>query len=233
MGGPLHLFTTTVGKKVAMALSGVVWVGYVVGHLIGNLQIFAGPEKINAYAEYLHHAPALLWGTRIVLATAILVHVIASTDLALRNLAARPIGYARKRYLATSYAARTMIWSGPILLLFIVYHLAHLTFGLTPEFGYDPHDVYSNVVRSFQIRWLVVLYVVAQLALCAHLYHGAWSFLQTLGANHPQYDALRQRIAAAAAAAIFVGYVSIPISVMAGVLRPAPTHAARSHDAAG
>jgi len=198
----------------------------VIGHLLGNLQIFAGPEKINAYAEFLHHAPALLWSTRLLLLGAILVHVVASTELALRNLAARPIGYARRRYMATSYAARTMIWSGPILLCFIVYHLAHLTFGVTPEFGYDPHDVYNNVVSSFQIGWLCALYVIAQLALCAHLYHGAWSFLQTLGANHPQYNDWRRTIAAAAAGAIFVGYVSIPLSVLSGILRPAPSHTA-------
>ena len=227
MGGPLHFFATTIGKKVVMALSGVVWIGYVVGHLLGNLQIFAGPEKINGYAEALHHLPALLWGTRVLLLGAIVVHVVASTDLALRNLAARPVGYARKQYLATSYAARTMIWSGPILLAFIVYHLAHLTFGVTPAFAYDPHDVYGNIVRSFQIGWLVVIYVVAQLALCAHLYHGAWSFLQTLGANHPEYNPLRQRIAATVAAAIFVGYVSIPLAVVTGVLQPAPAHASR------
>jgi len=220
MSGPLHLFHSTIGKKVAMALSGVVWVGYVIGHLLGNLQIYAGREKINAYAEFLHHAPALLWGTRLLLLAAILVHIVASTDLAIRNLSARPVGYARKQYLATSYAARTMIWSGPILLFFIVYHLAHLTLGLTPDFGYDPHDVYNNVVRSFQIGWLVAIYVVAQLALSAHLYHGAWSFLQTLGANHPQYNAWRRRLAAGAAAAIFVGYVSIPFAVITGILRP-------------
>lgn len=230
MSSPLHLFGSTIGKKVAMALSGVVWVGYVIGHLIGNLQIFAGPEKINGYAELLHHAPALLWGTRLLLVAAILVHVVASTDLAIRNLSARPIGYARKQYLATSYAARTMIWSGPILFFFILYHLAHLTFGLTPEFGYDPHDVYNNVVRSFQIGWIVVLYVVAQVALCAHLYHGAWSFLQTLGANHPQYNAWRRRLAAGAAAVIFVGYVSIPVSVVCGILQPA-AHVARASEA--
>src|ERR1051326_3518896 len=222
MDSPRDLLrTTTIGKKVLMAVSGVVWFGYVIGHLLGNLQIYAGPERINAYAEFLHHWPTVLWGTRLLLVVAIVTHVAASTQLALRNFSARPVAYAMKNDLATTYAARTMLWSGPILLLFIGYHLAHLTFGLTPEFDYDPHDVYGNVVSSFSIWWLAAWYVFAQVALCLHLYHGAWSFLQTLGANHPRYNAWRRRCAAAASLAIFVGYVSIPVSVMTGILRPA------------
>ena len=222
MDSPRDLLrTTTIGKKVLMAVSGVVWFGYVIGHLLGNLQIYAGPQRINAYAEFLHHWPTVLWGTRLLLVVAIVTHVAASTQLALRNFSARPVAYAMKNDLATTYAARTMLWSGPILLLFIGYHLAHLTFGLTPEFDYDPHDVYGNVVSSFSIWWLAAWYVFAQVALCLHLYHGAWSFLQTLGANHPRYNAWRRRFAAAASLAIFVGYVSIPVSVMTGILRPA------------
>jgi succinate dehydrogenase / fumarate reductase cytochrome b subunit len=222
MVGPLELPRTTIGKKVIMAVSGVVWFGYVIVHLLGNLQIYAGPGRINAYAEFLHRSRALLWGTRTVLLVAILAHLAASTELAMRNLAARPVAYARKHDLATSYAARTMIWTGPILLLFILFHLANLTYGITPEFHYDPHDAYNNVVHSFRIWWLSGLYLFALLALCTHLYHGAWSFLQTLGANHPTYNSWRQAFAAVIAAAIFVGYASIPISVLSGVLRPAP-----------
>ena len=221
MDSTRDLFRTTIGKKVLMAVSGVVWFGYVIAHLLGNLQIYAGPERINAYAEFLHHWPTVLWGTRLLLVVAIVAHVAASTQLALRNLSARPVAYAVKKDLATTYAARTMLWSGPILLLFIGYHLAHLTFGLTPEFDYDPHDVYGNVVSSFSIWWLAAWYVFAQVALCLHLYHGAWSFLQTLGANHPRLNPWRRRFAAAASLAIFVGYVSIPVSVMTGILRPA------------
>jgi len=223
----VELIQTTIGKKVVMAVSGVVWFGYVIGHLLGNLQIYAGPERINAYAEFLHRSPALLWGTRALLLVAIFAHIVASTALAIRNFSARPVSYARRKDLATTYAARTMLWSGPIILLFIGYHLAHLTFGITPDFGYDPHDVYNNIVASFRIWWLAAWYVFAQVALCFHLYHGAWSFLQTLGANHPRYNAWRRRFAAAASLAIFVGYVSIPVSVMTGLLRPAAVSTAR------
>lgn len=228
MNGPLELYRTTIGKKVVMALSGVVWFGYVIGHLLGNLQVYAGPAKINAYAEFLHQTPALLWGTRVLLLFAILAHIVASTELTLRNLSARPIAYARKQDLATDYAARTMIWSGPIILLFILYHLLNLTFGVSPDFAYDPHDVYNNIVASFRIRWLSACYIAAQVALGAHLYHGAWSFLQTLGVNHPEYNAVRRTVAAAASALIVAGFVSIPISVMAGVLPPAPVAAERA-----
>jgi succinate dehydrogenase cytochrome b subunit len=229
MVAPVELLRTTIGKKVVMAVSGVIWFGYVIGHLLGNLQIYAGPDKINAYAEFLHNAPALLWGTRLLLLFAIVAHVVASVQLSMRNLSARPIAYSRRSDLATSYAARTMMWSGPILLAFILYHLAHLTFGAVPQFEFDEHDVYNNVVLSFQLWWLSGLYVAAQIALCLHLYHGAWSFLQTLGANHPEYNAWRRRFAAAASVAVFLGYVSIPISVMVGWLRPAPPSIARTH----
>jgi succinate dehydrogenase / fumarate reductase, cytochrome b subunit len=114
-----------------------------------------------------------------------------------------------------------MIWSGPILLLFILYHLAHLTLGVAPGTPYDPHHVYNNVVRGFQVPWIVALYVLAQGALALHLFHGAWSFLQTLGVNHPDYNDWRRTFAVALTAAVFAGYVSIPVAVMSGFLEPA------------
>ena len=133
MGGPLELGRTTIGKKVIMAVSGVIWFGYVIGHLLGNLQIYVSPDQINAYSEFVHRSPGILWSTRILLVFALLAHVVASTQLTLRNQEARPVAYAQRKDLATSYAARTMVWSGPILLLFILYHLANLTLGITPN----------------------------------------------------------------------------------------------------
>ena len=112
MVAPGELLRTTIGKKVVMALSGVIWFGYVIGHLLGNLQIYAGPDKINGYAEFLHHAPALLWGTRLLLLFAIVAHVVASVQLSMRNLSARPIAYARRTDLATSYAVKRSTTSG-------------------------------------------------------------------------------------------------------------------------
>jgi succinate dehydrogenase / fumarate reductase cytochrome b subunit len=228
--GALTLYRTTIGKKVVMAATGVVWFGYVIGHLLGNLQIYAGPQRINEYSEFLHHTPSVLWGTRLVLGISLIAHVIASIQLTLVNLEARPIPYATKDDVATTYAARTMVYSGPILLAFILYHLAHLTFGIAPGTEYDAHNVYNNVVHGFQIWWLSLFYIGAQMLLGLHLYHGVWSAFQTVGANHPRYNAWRRRFATAITAAIVAGYVSIPISVAVGILEPAtasPAHGAR------
>ena len=221
--GPLTLSQVTIGKKVVMAVTGAIWFGYVIGHLLGNLQIYADPERINDYAAFLHRTLPLLWGTRIVLLIALVAHIAASIQLTLRNLDARPVPYARKDDIVTTYAARTMVYSGPILLLFIAYHLAHLTVGMTPGYAFDTHNVYNNVIFGFRIWWLSMLYIAAQAALGLHLYHGLWSALQTVGANHPKYNAWRKRFATIVAAAVVAGYISIPISVMAGILQPTKT----------
>ncbi|MGH7860563.1 MAG: succinate dehydrogenase cytochrome b subunit, partial [Candidatus Binatia bacterium] len=142
MTGALTLYRTTIGKKAVMAVTGVIWFGYVIGHMTGNLLIFAGPEAINGYSRFLHDSPALLWAARIVLVSALLGHVVASTQLTLTNLGARPVAYGRREDIATTYAARTMVWSGPILLAFILYHILHLTLGAAPGHPYEPHDVY-------------------------------------------------------------------------------------------
>jgi succinate dehydrogenase / fumarate reductase cytochrome b subunit len=226
MSGLGSLIRTSIGKKVVMALSGVVWLGYVVGHLLGNLLVFRGPEAINSYSEFLHHSPGILWPTRALLLVALAAHVVTSAELTLSNVSARPVGYAKKVNAATSAAAKTMIWTGPLLFFFILYHLAHLTLGVAPGAPYDPANVYNNVVYGFRIWWLVALYVVAQLCLGMHLYHGAWSWLQTLGVNHPEYNPLRRQVAVAASVLIVVGFLSIPLAVAAGFLEPAPTETA-------
>lgn len=215
------LYRTAIGKKLVMAVSGVVWLGYVIGHLLGNLQVYAGPERINGYSEFLHHSPVILWGTRALLAVALVAHVVASLQLTQQNLAARPVAYAVKRDIATSYAALTMVYSGPILLLFLLYHLAHLTFGATPHYVFDEHNVYNNVVYGFRIPWLSAIYVAAMAVLGAHLYHGVWSAFQTVGIDHPSVGAWRRAFAAIVAVSIIAGYASIPLCVMTGILRPA------------
>lgn len=216
----LTLPQTTIGKKAIMAASGVILFGYVIGHLAGNLKLYAGPQSINEYAAFLRTQPLLLWGTRAALLFAFGAHVVSATQLALRNAAARRQGYKKKRDLVTNYAARTMYWSGPILLLYVVYHLAHLTFGATPGYEYDPSNVYNNVVYGFQVWWISGIYIVGQLALGLHLFHGVWSMFQTIGANHPQYNAWRRHFATAIAVLITVGNLSFPIAVMAGVIEP-------------
>lgn len=211
-------YGATVGKKAVMAVSGVVLLLFVVGHLAGNLQIFLGAEKLNDYAALLHRTPELLWLARTGLLVALAAHVIASVQLVLVNRRARPIRYAVKRDVETNYAARTMAVSGPLVLLYVTYHLAMFTFLVTGP-GYSPTDVYRNVVSAFQSPAISGIYIVAMLLLGLHLYHGAWSMLHTLGISSQRYRRLRRVMAPAFAIAVTAGYVSIPLAVLAGIVR--------------
>jgi succinate dehydrogenase cytochrome b subunit len=217
----LRFWETTIGKKAIMAVSGVVLFGYVVGHLLGNLQIYLPPEKINHYAETLHSLPVLLWGTRILLLVSVGLHIWASYVLWRMQRAARPISYVKKVNLHSTYASRTMIWSGPIILAFVIYHLLNFTFGTVHPGGpFDEHNVYNNVVTGFQYWPSAVFYIVAMIMLCYHLYHGLWSMFQSLGFSHPVYTPWIQRLAKVVAVLIAAGYISIPVSVLAGFIKP-------------
>lgn len=226
----LSLADTTIGKKAVMAVSGLILLGFVLVHMAGNLLVFSGPDALNNYADGLRKLGPLLWIARGALIVAVVAHIWAAISLVKANDAARPVKYQVVQPVATTYAARTMRYGGLIILFFIVYHLAHLTFGVTVPGGYAPAppagmpgalsgtDVFYNVVASFQVPWIVGVYVIAQLALCLHLYHGAWSFMQTLGFNHPRYNPLRKKFAAAFATVILVGNLSMPLAIMAGVI---------------
>src|SRR5262245_14940884 len=160
--------TSTIGQKVVMAVTGVILFGFTIGHMLGNLQVYQGPEKLNAYAAFLKATPALLWGTRSVLLVSVILHIWAAVSLSQKNHQARPVAYAGRRWREGSYAARTMMWSGPILGLFIVYHLLHFTTGQAhPHF--DEHDVYANFVIGFQDPRASAVYIVAMVALGFHL----------------------------------------------------------------
>ena len=211
-----NLWETTVGKKAIMAVTGVILFGFVIGHLLGNLQVFLGREVLNHYAELLHAKPALLWVVRSVLIAAVGLHIVTAVQLALRKNQARPQAYVSKRhYQYASYASRTMYWSGPILLAFIVYHLLHFTVGAVhPEFS--PTDVYSNVVIGFQRVPVSIAYIVAMLFLGLHLYHGVWSMFQSLGQARPQYTSTLKALAGVAAAFLTFGNIAIPVSILAG-----------------
>lgn len=210
----LTLHQTTVGKKVMMAVSGVIIVGFTVGHLLGNLNLYLGPEALNGYAKALHDLPPLVWGTRLLLLFAFGVHVGSAYSLWLRNRKARTAGrYKKQKDLATDYAARTMYWTGPILLLYVVYHLLHFT--ILPA---HPGDVYRNVVEGFQNPAISAVYIAGNLALGFHIFHGIYSAFQSLGANHPRYNKYRRDLAIALSAAITIGNLSFPISVLAGVV---------------
>ncbi|MDH3202319.1 MAG: succinate dehydrogenase cytochrome b subunit [Myxococcales bacterium] len=209
----LTLYQTTVGKKVVMALSGGIIVGFVVGHFLGNLNLYLGPEALNGYAAKLHSLPALVWGTRILLLFAFGAHIGSAYQLWRRNVSARGSRYKRRKDLATDYAARTMYWTGPILLLYLIYHL--LEFTILPA---HPGDVYRNVVEAFQNPWISAFYLAGNLALGLHIFHGIFSAFQSIGANHPRYNSYRRDLAIAISAVITLGNVSFPISVLAGIV---------------
>ena len=220
----IALYYSSVGKKVLMAVSGLVWVGFVIAHMIGNLKVFQGPEKIDAYAEFLREvgAPAfghgeLLWIGRAIMIVAFLTHTLLAYQTTRLSQQARPVSYRRKPHMEMALASRTMRWGGVFLLLFVVYHLMHFTFGNAhPDF--QPGGVHHNLVTAFQSVPIAFVYIAAVIALGFHLYHGVWSIFQTLGVNHPRYNRIRRPLAALIALAVTVGFVSVPVGVLTGVI---------------
>jgi succinate dehydrogenase / fumarate reductase cytochrome b subunit len=224
MNGTLPGYGTAVSKKFWMAITGIILFAYVLVHMIGNLKLFQGPEKLNSYAEWLRQVggpvlppSGLLWIVRGVLLISVVIHTAAAFQLTVMNRQARRIGYVRFVPLASNYAARTMRWSGVIVLLFIVYHLLHLTWG-TAHRDFRPGDVYHNVVSGFQNVWVSAAYVAAQLALGFHLYHGLWSLFQSMGWNHMRFNRWRKIFAVSFTAIIAIGNLSLPIAVLLGVV---------------
>jgi succinate dehydrogenase / fumarate reductase cytochrome b subunit len=220
-GGSLRFWQTTVGKKAIMAVTGFMLFGFICGHLLGNLQIYESPEHINKYSATLKSLPALLWGARITLLIAVTLHIWSSFQLWLLQRAARPINYVKKANVNSTYASRTMLWSGPIILAFLIFHLLHFTFGTVHPGGpFDEHNVYNNVVTGFQYWPVSLFYIIAMILLCYHLYHGLWSMFQSLGFSHPVYTPWLQRFAKLFAILIAAGNISIPVSVLAGFIKP-------------
>lgn len=218
MSREVKLLHTTVAHKLLLAVTGIFLLLFVIGHLAGNLQIYRGPEALNAYAAFLHSNPGPLWVARLLLLASVAVHIVFAARLAWRNWRARPLGYARRRWREADAAARSMVFTGPVIAAFVAYHLLHLTFGSAhPEF--IAHDVYHNVVRGFQVPAVALAYIVANVLLALHLYHGAWSLTQTFGLSHPRWDGLRRAAATALALLIGAGNVSIPLAVWAGWVR--------------
>jgi succinate dehydrogenase / fumarate reductase cytochrome b subunit len=221
------LYRSTLGKKAVMAASGILLAGFVLGHMLGNLKLYQGPEKFNAYAEGLREFGApffghgqFLWLVRLLLLAAVALHVHSAWALTLVNRSARPVPYARRDVVQASYAARTMRWGGVILLLFVVYHLAHFTWGFAwahPDFV--PGDVHHNVVAGFRVWWVASLYLLAQAALYFHLDHGAWSLFQSLGWSGPVCDRWRRPLARGLALVVTLGNVSVPLAVLGGLVQ--------------
>jgi succinate dehydrogenase / fumarate reductase cytochrome b subunit len=218
MSGLVSYYRSTMGKKFVMAVTGGVLFAFVLGHMLGNLQVFLGPEQLNHYARLLRVEPALLWAVRVILLACVSVHIIAAVQLTVHDWTMRPVGYARRRYRSAGYAARTMVWSGPIIAAFVVYHILHLSLGVVHP-SFIPGDVYHNVVTGFSVWYVAAFYVFAQVLLGMHLYHGLWSLFQTLGASHASYDRARKLLAHAITYLIVVGNCSIPLAVLTGVVK--------------
>ena len=211
---------STTGKKIVMAVTGAILFIFVIGHMLGNLQVFEGPEKINAYGRFLHNLGEILWAERIGLLAAVVLHITATVQLALRNKAARPVEYSRRKAINSSYASRTMYWSGPIVLAFVIFHLLHLTAGMiAPGAAFIEGDVYHNVVAGFQVWWVSAWYIFSICLLGLHLRHGIWSMFQSVGFNHPRYTPILKGAAVWIAVIIVLGYISIPISVLLGLVK--------------
>ncbi len=228
------MFDSSLGKKYWMALTGAFLMFFVVAHLLGNLQLFLGPEWMNSYAEHLEELPLLLWPMRALLALALVVHMITGIRLAVENRLARPVRYAAGATVQVNLPSRLMVFLGLSIFCFLIFHLMHFTFGTVEpsiaELADDKgrHDVYSMVILGFQDRAVTGVYLAAMLFLAAHLRHGAYSFLQSLGLLKESNLRAAKAWALLFAALIFIGYSAIPIACQAGWLQPlqGPSHVA-------
>ncbi len=217
---------SAVGKKWVMAVTGLMMIGFVVAHMVGNLKIFISESAIDHYAEWLRTIgypilpeTGVLWLLRVGLVGAVVLHISAATSLTRTNHAARPTGYKSPReYVAADFAARTMRWTGVIVTLFIIFHLLDLTWGRTGA-DHVPGNVYQNIINSFTRVPVAIAYIIANIAIAFHLYHGAWSMFQSLGINSPRFNPWRRSFAVGVASIIAVGNISIPVLVVTGVVK--------------
>jgi succinate dehydrogenase / fumarate reductase cytochrome b subunit len=209
-----------VGKKFVMGVTGLIGVGFVILHSLGNLLVFRGSGALNSYSHFLKSTGELLWALRIVLIVAVVLHVIAAIQLTRQSRAARPAGYVRREPQASTYASRTMRWGGALLLIFIVLHILHFTTGTIRPAGYFSHDdVYANVVTSFRIWWVALFYILSMIALGLHLFHGAWSSVRSIGVSPPSAHPLHRRVSLVIAVLVWAAFTSIPLAILTGVVK--------------
>ena len=225
----LGFWRSSIGAKVTMAVTGLLLFAFVVVHLLGNLQLFAGPEAINSYAKMLAELGPLLWLARGGLLAVFVLHVATGLRLARSNRAARPVAYSKDATVQATFASRSMVFSGVSLLVFVIYHLAHFTFGVTnPEHfakkaaAADGHDVYTMVATSFRVPAIAIAYTAFQLVLWLHLRHGVQSLAQTLGIHHPRYTPWIGMVSVVLATAVAGGNMLLALSVMTGMVEVAP-----------
>jgi succinate dehydrogenase / fumarate reductase, cytochrome b subunit len=242
MNDLLRFLRSSPGAKYVMALTGVGLVGFVVAHMLGNLLIYSGHDALNSYAQSLKDHPGLLWTARTGLLTIFVIHLALGIRLSLQNKTARGVRYVYEDTVEASWASRNMLLTGLVLLAFIVFHLAHFTFGIVTRYD-DPvakttvnyldlhepyygkhledegrHDVYRMVVSGFRIPWITITYLIAQVFLWLHLWHGGSSWFQSLGLNHATYNPLIRAFGPVLATIVLVGNCSIPLAVLSGLI---------------
>jgi succinate dehydrogenase / fumarate reductase cytochrome b subunit len=216
-----------VGRKIVMAVTGLLMLLFAIEHLLGNSSIFAGPDSINAYAAKLHRFWFIVWISRVLMLAAFFVHVVYGIQLTLEDWKAKPEAYAIRKNLRSTFASRTMIWSGGIIAVYLVYHLLHFTFHVIhPEITAMKNadaarmpDVFAMMVLSFQDLWVSLLYIAAMFSVTVHLMHGIQSLFQTLGLNNDRTLPAIEKAGTIAAIILFLGYISIPVAVIAGILK--------------
>lgn len=220
MFGLTKFWRSTIGKKVVMAVTGIIGVLFVLGHMTGNLLMFKGQGAMHEYALLLRTSMPLLYAVRGVLLLAVVLHAVAAYQLTMLSRAARPADYAMRRPQVTTFAARTIRWGGVIILVFIVYHILHLTLGTVhPQFTHL--DPYNNLRIGLANPLVAGFYLLACAAVGLHLYHGAWSAVRTLGAARPSTQPLKRKIALGLAIVVALGFMIIPIATLLGAFGPA------------
>ena len=220
MGRIRGFYASMVGKKVVMGVTGVIGIGFVILHSLGNLLIFQGSTALNAYSHFLKASAELLWALRITLIVAVVLHVIAAYQLTRQSRAARPMGYVKREPQVATIASRTMRWGGVLLLIFIPLHILHFTTGtIRPAAVFSHEDVYTNVVSSFRIWWVTLFYVVAMISLGFHLFHGAWSSMRSIGVSPPSPRPLHRRLSLVIAVFVWAAFTAVPVAVFTGIVR--------------
>lgn len=222
------VWSTSIGKKAVMALTGFVLVGFVIVHMLGNLKIYQGEKKFNAYALWLREmgSPAMgheqaLWLMRLILLSATGLHIVAAVQLTQMSYTARPLNYEEKQAIQATYASRTMRWGGVIITLFVIYHILHFTFGAVgfAPGQFEPVSVYRNVVTGFSVWYVSAFYIAAMIALGLHMYHGVWSMFQTLGLNSENTSRRYRVLATFVSSVVVLGNISVPAAILVGLVR--------------